>query len=189
MILTDIDILRRMKQSEIKITPLPTHHQIQPSSVDLRLGSEFWEMITQTEPIDPKNTEPKYNIIRTNALIIPPNNFVLGTTKEHIELPPDLAGRVEGRSSLGRLGIAVHITAGFIDAGFKGQITLEIKNQSPNPVILYENMRICQITFEQLTGEPKRTYGECDNKYQNQEGVTGSLIQWDSDTDNYGETK
>ena len=84
------------------------------------------------------------------------------------------------------MGIAIHVTAGFIDAGFEGQITLEIKNLSSNSIILYENMRICQIVFEELDGIPTRVYGEAGNKYPGQEGVTGSLIYFDEDTNQYG---
>jgi len=138
-------------------------------------------MIKTEETLDPKNNEPKYNIIKANAIVLPPNEFVLATTKEWVEIPPNLCARVEGRSSIGRIGITVHITAGFIDAGFKGNITLEIKNLSPNSIILYEDMRVAQLVFEELNGTPKRLYGEAGNKYQNQTGVVGSLIYWDED--------
>ena len=181
MILTDQEILNRMKTEEIKITPIPTHEQIQPCSLDLRLGDEFWTIIKTEEALDIRNNNPKYNIIKANAIVLPPNEFVLATTKERIEMPADLSARVEGRSSIGRLGVAIHVTAGFIDAGFKGQITLEIKNLSPNSIILYEDMRVCQLVFEELTGTPKRVYGEAGNKYQDQTGVVGSLIFYDDD--------
>ena len=94
---------------------------------------------------------------------------------------PNLCARVEGRSSIGRLGITVHITAGFIDAGFKGNIVLEIKNLSPNSIVLYEGLRVAQLVFEELTDTPSRVYGECGNKYQGQKGVVGSLLFWDED--------
>lgn len=181
MILTDKQILEKLQNQEIKIKPTPTTEAIQPSSIDLRLGDEFWQIIKQEETLDPRNNEPKHNIIRANAIVIPPNEFVLGVTKEWVEIPSNLCARVEGRSSIGRLGITVHVTAGFIDAGFKGQIVLEIKNLSPNSILLYEDMRVAQLVFEELTGNPKRLYGECGNKYQNQEGVVGSLIYWDNE--------
>lgn len=181
MILTDQEIIKKIKNKEITITPTPTPEQIQPSSIDLRLGNEYWQMIKQEETIDPKNNEPKYNIIKANAIVIPPNEFVLGVTKEYVEIPHNLCARLEGRSSIGRLGVTVHITAGFVDAGFKGKIVLEIKNLSPNSIILYEDMRVAQLVFEELTGDCKRVYGECDNKYQGQDGVVGSLIYWDVD--------
>lgn len=181
MILSDQTILQKLQKGEIKIQPLPTPEQIQPASIDLKLGSEYLSPIHQQETIDIKNNEPKYQQINGDAILLPAGEFILATTKETITLPNNLTARVEGRSSIGRLGIAIHITAGFIDAGFTGQITLEIKNQSHNNIILYENMRICQIVFEEMDKPAKRPYGECGNKYQNQKGVTGSLIYFDND--------
>ena len=181
MILTDNQIIKKIQDQQIIIKPTPTKEQIQPCSIDIRLGNEFWQMIKTEETLDPKNNEPKYNPIRANAIIIPSNEFTLATSKEYIEIPPDMVARVEGRSSIGRLGLTVHVTAGFIDAGFKGNITLEIKNLSPNDIILYENMRVAQLVFEELGNTPTRVYGECGNKYQNQKGVVGSLIYWDNE--------
>lgn len=181
MILTDQAIIKKINNHEIIIEPRPTDEAIQPSSIDLRLGNEYWQMIKQEETLDPRNNEPKYNTIKANAIVIPPNEFVLATTKEWVEIPTNLCARVEGRSSIGRLGVTVHITAGFIDAGFKGNITLEIKNLSPNSILLYEDMRVAQLVFEELIDYPNRVYGEAGNKYQNQKGVVGSLIYWDED--------
>lgn len=186
MILTDKQITEKIKNKQIIITPPPTPEQIQPSSIDLKLDNEFYTIIPQEQPLDIKNQNPKYNSITGNAIILAPNQFILATTKEYITLPPNLVARVEGRSSLARLGIMIHVTAGFIDAGFEGNITLEIKNVSEQPIILYENMRIAQILFEELGDTPTRVYGECGNKYQGQTGVTGSMIFYDTDTDNYG---
>lgn len=186
MILTDKTILEKMQKQEIRIKPLPTPEQIQPSSIDLRLGNEYLSPIHQQETIDIKNNEPKYQQLKGNAVILPAGEFILATTKETVTLPANIIARVEGRSSIGRLGIAIHVTAGFIDAGFNGQITLEIKNLSNNNIMLYEDMRIAQIVFEELDTIPNRVYGEAGNKYQNQEGVVGSLIYWDNDTDKYG---
>ena len=186
MILSDKTILEKIKQKEITITPNPTMEQIQPSSIDLRLGNEF--LLPHIDvPIDVKNGSPHYEKVNCNILQLPPKSFVLGTTIEKIRLPPNLIGRVEGRSSIGRLGVAIHITAGFIDPSFEGQITLEIANLSNSTIYLYENMRICQIVFEEIDSVPNRVYGEAGNKYQNQEGVTGSMIYYDDDTQRYGE--
>ena len=186
MILSDKTILEKIKQNEITITPNPTMEQIQPSSIDLRLGNEF--LLPHIDvPIDVKNGSPHYEKVNCNILQLPPKSFVLGTTIEKIRLPPNLIGRVEGRSSIGRLGVAIHITAGFIDPSFEGQITLEIANLSNSTIYLYENMRICQIVFEEIDSVPNRVYGEAGNKYQNQEGVTGSMIYYDDDTQRYGE--
>lgn len=181
MILTDNKILKKIQDKEIIIKPTPTQEQIQPCSLDIRLGNEYWSPLKTEATINPKNENPKYEVINADAIILPPNEFILGTSKEWIEMPNNLSARVEGRSSIGRLGIAVHVTAGFIDAGFKGNITLEIKNLSPNSVMLHSDMRIAQLVFEELTNAPTRTYGEAGNKYQNQEGVCGSLIYFDED--------
>ena len=167
------------EKNTIKITPTPTPKQIQPCSIDLRLDDEFLQPIPETR-IDPKRDPPDYEIITSDKIILPPHTFILGSTIEKIELPADIVARVEGRSSIGRLGLTVHVTAGFVDPGFKGNITLEIANLSNNTITLYKNMRICQIVFEQIA-EGGLVYGECGNKYQNQQGVTGSMIYYDED--------
>ena len=185
MILSDRTIMKKIKDGEIGISPPPSDEQIQPSSIDLRLGQEFYKPIHTEEALDIKNTEPSYSLLKANAVILPPNEFILGTTIESVKIPSNLCARVEGRSSVARLGIQVEC-GGFIDSGFEGQITLEIKNQSNQAIILYENMRICQIVFEEVDSVPNRVYGEAGNKYQNQTGVTGSLIFFDDDTDKFG---
>ena len=185
MILTDKNIITRLTNKTLTIDPFPSNDQIQPASLDLRLSNEF--LIPHMDaPIDIKNGSPRYEHLNCNVLQLPPKAFVLGSTIEKVKLPSDLIGRVEGRSSIGRLGVAIHITAGFIDPSFEGQITLEIANLSNSTVLLYENMRICQIVFEELKSEPNRVYGECGNKYQGQQGVTGSLIYYDDDTNKFG---
>ena len=181
MILSDKTIKEKLDNKEIIIKPAPTTEAQQPSSLDLRLGNEYWQMITQEQVIDPYQNEPKYNIINANSIVLPPNSFILAVTKETISLPSDLCARLEGRSSIGRLGLQVHITAGFIDAGFKGKIVLEIKNVSPNSIMLHENMRIAQLVFEELSTPCLNPYGACGNKYQGQDGVVGSLIFYDED--------
>ena len=187
MLLSDKDILKKMANGEIIIYPTPSQEQIQPSSVDLRLGGEFYAPITDNNDIiDIKTANPSYQHLDGDAIDLPPKQFILGSTIEKVKIPNNLSARVEGRSSVGRLGIAIHVTAGFIDAGFEGNITLEIANLSNNAIRLYKNMRICQLVFEELSSTPFRVYGEADNKYQNQTGVTGSLIFYDSDTERFG---
>ena len=188
MILTDKNITTRLTNKTLLIDPTPNDDQIQPASIDLRLSNEFL-MPHIDQPVDIKNGSPRYENIKTNVLQLPPHSFILGSTIEKVKIPSDLIGRVEGRSSVGRLGVTVHITAGFLDCGFEGRITLEIANLSHNTIMLYENMRICQIVFEELTGEPNRLYGECNNKYQGQEGTVGSLLYYDDDTNKFGETQ
>ena len=108
-----------------------------------------------------------------------PGDFILGSTVEHIEVPPDLAARVEGKSSLGRLGLMVHVTAGFIDPGFKGNITLELKNLSHRSITLKTGMPISQICFEELSGKVLRPYGSegLGSKYQSSKGTVPSRME------------
>lgn len=108
--------------------------------------------------------------------ILEPNDFVLGATKETIKIPKNLLGRLDGKSTLGREGITVHITAGFIDPGFRGQIVLEIKNLGNKKVDLRKFKSIAQISFEELSGIPDYTYGERGNHYQNQKGIVKSYL-------------
>ncbi|MEI7511654.1 MAG: dCTP deaminase [Candidatus Peregrinibacteria bacterium] len=178
MILSDRDIFAKIEAGEIVITSSQEDwlSQVHASSLDLRLGRFFKTYETNNLPIlDPQNM-PEGNITRLDtrdlgeAFVVHPGDFVLGVTLEKIKLPSDLVARVEGRSSLGRLGIVVHSTAGFIDAGFEGTITLEITNLNRVPVALYPGMRVCQLAFEQMSSPALVPYGEkaC-SKYQNQD--------------------
>ncbi|MFB6265730.1 MAG: dCTP deaminase, partial [Candidatus Nanohaloarchaea archaeon] len=111
------------------------------------------------------------------GVIIHPGEFILGSSLETVNVPDDLVARVEGRSSYGRLGIVVHATAGFVDPGFEGQITLEMQNLGNAPVRVYPEDRICQVVFETMTSEAETPYGEKKNaKYQGQKGATGSKL-------------
>ena len=177
MILSDRHILEKIDAGEIVIESSYNNwrSQIHASSMDLRLGKYFKVYKHQEIALlDPKNMseEPLTNLYERDEatpFIVHPGDFVLGVTLEVITLPKDLVARVEGRSSLGRLGIVVHSTAGFVDAGFKGTITLEISNLNNVPVALYPGMRICQLAFENMSSEALIPYGEkkC-SKYQNQ---------------------
>lgn len=163
----------------IKIEPEPTTEQQQPASIDLRLDNEFLQPVFDIK-VDPKKETPQYEYITGEKIILPPHSFLLGSTIEKITLPNNIIARVEGRSSIGRLGLTVHVTAGFIDPAFTGNITLEIANLSNNTIVLHHGMRICQIVFEEIE-TPEQVYGDCGNKYQNQVGVTGSMIHYDGD--------
>lgn len=167
------------QNNNIRITPTPKQVQLQPCSIDLTLSDEYLQPI-HDEKVDPTKDSPNYEYITGEKIIIPPHSFILGSTIELVELPSNIVARIEGRSSIGRLGLTVHVTAGFIDPGFKGNITLEIANLSNNPIILHTGMRICQIVFEEIE-PPSKVYGECNNKYQHQNGVTGSMIYYDKD--------
>ena len=188
MILSDGDILDRLETGDLVIEPLDDPDiQVQPASVDLRLGRTFLEFQRTNIPCIHPNSEQEVDdyveetvIDEGEEFVLHPGDFVLGTTKERVEIPPDLIAHVEGRSSLGRLAIVVHATAGLADPGYKGQITLELSNLGAAPVALDPEMRISQLTFTELTNPAERPYGsERGSKYQNQEGPQASRIGGD----------
>lgn len=156
--------------------------QFQPASLDLRLSNEVWRFNDDLDCVDSMSGGDYYHRCVSDVLVLKPNEFVLGRTVEYVSLPDDILGRVEGRSSIGRLGVAVHVTAGFIDPGFEGTITLEIVNLNSVPVVLYPFQRVCQIVFEELNDSAGVPYGVGGrNKYQGQVGVTPSRIFDDVD--------
>jgi dCTP deaminase len=191
VILSDIDINDAMKNGRIVITPTPKEDQLQPASIDLRLSNEFAKLLDSSSPglrtIDPREKAKEdldgYWKCKFPGLgpTIDPHEFILGCTIEKIKLPDDVVGRIEGRSSLGRHGLMVHSTAGFIDPGFEGQITLEMFNLNKSPIRLTPGMKICQIAFECLSSPAKRPYGSegLNSKYQGQTGVTISRLHQD----------
>jgi len=188
MILSDADILRRLEEGDLVVEPLDDPDiQIQPASVDLRLGREFLEFQrTNISCIHPNSEQEIDEYIDETVVdegeefILHPGDFVLGTTHERVEIPTDLIAHVEGRSSLGRLAIVVHATAGLCDPGYKGQITLELSNLGTAPVALTPGMRISQLTFTELKSPADRPYGaERGSKYQDQKGPQASKIQGD----------
>ena len=140
---------------------------LQPASYDLTLGSSF---------ICPKYSEDVLEIL-DSAIVLNPNDFILATTVEEINMPHDLVGRVEGKSSLGRIGLLTHITAGFIDPGFCGKVTLELKNIGPRSIELEIGCRIAQICFEELDEICTTPYSSERNHYQNQSDVTPSRYE------------
>ena len=208
MILSDGDIRRRLEAGDLVIEPLDDPElQIQPASVDIRLGREFLEFErTNISSIHPDNADEAEQYVtathvppedqvsiegfdggrdsaRVNdEFILHPGDFVLGTSVERVEIPDDLIAHVEGRSSLGRLAIIVHATAGIVDPGFRGKITLELSNLGSAPVALKPGMRISQLTFTELKTPAERPYGaERGSKYQDQAGPQASRIQGDDE--------
>jgi len=188
MILSDADILDRMEDGDLVVEPLDDPElQIQPASVDLRLGREFLEFQRTNIPCIHPNSEQEVaeyveeTVVEAGGeFVLHPGDFVLGTTVERIEIPPDLIAHVEGRSSLGRLAVVVHATAGLADPGYRGQITLELSNLGTAPVALEPGMRVSQLTFTELSSPAERPYGaERGSKYQNQSGPQASRIQSD----------
>ena len=166
MILSDRDIKKVIKNNQLKFKPSLVKDQIGPASIDLKLGPVFKMFaIAKQYLLDTKKGLPDKNFIITKRIkkgecfILHPNNFVLASTKEYIKVPADMILRVEGKSTLARMGILVH-TAGFVDPGFEGTLTLEISNQSNLPVALYPDMYICQIAVEKLSSPAEVPYNK-----------------------------
>lgn len=171
--LSDRDLAIAMERGEVSITPFD-ERLVQPASVDLCLDRDFKIMrphnLAYIDVAKDQN-DYLYEDVQTEVLIIGPGQFVLASTVEVVGLGRSHFGRVEGKSSLGRLGLLVHSTAGFIDPGFAGNITLELGNISPLPIQLYLGMPICQLSVGRLDSPAIRVY---DGKYQGQRGPKGS---------------
>ena len=180
MILSDRSLREQIQAGRIIIEPFDDRC-VQPSSIDLKIGSLFRVFRNHTSAvIDVKqNLEELTELITIpddGVFMLHPGEFVLGSTVERIGVPDDLVARVEGKSSLGRLGLIIHSTAGFVDAGFDGHITLELTNIATLPITLYPNMKIGQISFMQMTTPADSPYGKGarGSKYQGQRGPTPS---------------
>lgn len=188
MILSDSDILSRLAEGDLVVDPIDdVDMQVQPASVDLRLGTEFLEFQrTNISCIHPNRESEVSEYVRETHVpegddfILHPGDFVLGTTKERVEIPTDLLATVEGRSSLGRLAVVIHATAGIVDPGYEGQITLELSNLGTAPVALTPGMRISQLVFTEMKSPADRPYGvERGSKYQGQRGPQASRLSSD----------
>ena len=180
MILSDASIRKELAQGRIVIDPLDESY-IQPSSVDLRVDRYFRVFRNDTTPyIDPKlPQEDLTELVEVGddkAFILHPGEFVLGSTLERVALPDDLVARLEGKSSLGRLGLLIHSTAGFVDAGWDGHLTLELSNVANLPIAIYPGMKIGQISFIRMDSAAEHPYGSdtTGSKYQGQRGPTPS---------------
>lgn len=168
MVLSDRDIVRFMEMGKIKITPKPDlSKQLGSCSIDLRLGNVFmvfehskYPYIDLRERVNLEEIMRKIVVPDGEAFIMQPGEFVLATTLETIELSDDILGRLEGRSSLGRLGIIVHSTSGVFDPGWSGKATMELGNLGRMPVALYPGMRICAFTFELLSSPAQVPYNK-----------------------------
>ncbi len=166
MVLSDKDIKAALKSKRISISPaLDLKTQLGPCSIDLRLGNSFRVFEHSKRPyIDPSKKDYSNEITRevkipnTEQLIMQPGDFVLASTLERITIAPDLLGRLEGRSSLGRLGIVVHSTASVFEPGWDGNAVLELGNMGRIAVALYPGMRICAMTFEELSSPAINPY-------------------------------
>jgi dCTP deaminase len=184
MVLSDQDIIAAIEEERIELFPFHKDH-VQPASVDLTLASRIRLFdITGLDYIDVKNKIDPTLVVdfeEPGYFLIEPGDFVLGSTNEKISLPANLMGRVDGRSSLGRLGLVVQMSASHISPGFSGTITLEIINLSSCSIKLYAGMRIAQITFETLSSTALFPYGSSGSghKYQGQSQPASSKIWQD----------
>ena len=180
MVLSDRTIRRLLAEGHIGIDPYE-ESLLQPSSVDVRVDRYFRVFRNSLYPfIDVKEEqEGLTELVEIEAetpFILHPGEFVLGSTLERVRLPDDLVARLEGKSSLGRLGLLIHSTAGFIDPGWDGHVTLELSNVANLPITIYYGMKIGQISFVQLTEPAESPYGSAGlgSKYQGQKGPTPS---------------
>ena len=180
MLLSDRDIKAELAAERIGLQPLDLG-MVQPSSVDVRLDRFFRLFDNHKYPfIDPAVDQPDLThlveVEPDQPFILHPGEFVLGSTFESVSLPDDIAARLEGKSSLGRLGLLTHSTAGFIDPGFSGHVTLELSNVATLPIKLWLGMKIGQLCFFQLSSPSEKPYGSASysSRYQGQRGPTAS---------------
>jgi dCTP deaminase len=179
-VLSDATIANLIDAGRIRIEPWDAT-QVQPASVDLRLGGSFRVFHNhRATSIDlrnpPANLTEEVVIPEGDAFVIHPGEFALGRTLEYVELPDDIVARIEGKSSLGRLGLIVHATAGFCDPGFQGTLTLELNNLTRVPILLYPGLPIAQLSFMTLDRPAARPYGSpgLGSHYQGQRAATES---------------
>jgi len=185
VILSDRDIRAEIAAGRIVIDPyIP--EAVQPSSVDLHLDRRFRVFRNSRYPyIDVRTDQPELTelveIGGDEPFILHPGEFVLGSTYERVELPNDLVARLEGKSSLGRLGLLIHSTAGYVDPGWEGNLTLELSNVANLPITLYDGMKIGQISFQRLSSPVEVGYGDAriGSKYRGQRDPTASLYHRD----------
>jgi dCTP deaminase len=176
MILSDTTLKKMLQSGELLVEPI-TPEQIQPASIDLRLSDHFLKVNENTLEIIRLDSELQYEELNQREIVIPPHSFLLATTREYIRLPNDLTAFVEGRSSIGRIGLFIQ-NAGWVDPGFEGTITLELYNANRLPIRLQEGRRICQLVFARMDQVANRPY---QGKYQGQQGATGSRIAQEQD--------
>lgn len=180
MLLSDGDIRKQIEAGRIGLEPLNLE-LMQPSSIDVRLDRFFRLFDNHKYPyIDPREQQDDLTrfveVAADEEFILHPGEFVLGSTYEYVSLPDDIAARLEGKSSLGRLGLLTHSTAGFVDPGFQGHVTLELSNVATLPIKLWPGMKIGQLCFFQLSSPSENPYGSTKygSRYQGQRGPTAS---------------
>jgi dCTP deaminase len=180
VLLSDKALRRAIESKQIGIAPYD-EAMLQPASIDVRLDREFLVFENHRHTcIDPSvEQEDLTRLVRVEGgdpFVLHPGEFVLASTFERVSLPDDLAARLEGKSSLGRLGLVTHSTAGFIDPGFEGHITLELSNLATLPILLWPGMKVGQLAVFRMTGPAEHPYGSAErgSRYQGQRGPTAS---------------
>ncbi|ALG15710.1 dCTP deaminase [Kibdelosporangium phytohabitans] len=180
MLLSDRDLTKELESGRLGVEPYDPA-MLQPSSIDVRLDRFFRVFVnTKYTHIDPAQQQDELTSLveqeGDDPFVLHPGEFVLGSTYEFVNLPDDLAGRLEGKSSLGRLGLLTHSTAGFIDPGFSGHITLELSNVANLPITLWPGMKIGQLCLFRLSSAAEHPYGsqKAGSRYQGQRGPTPS---------------
>ena len=176
MILSDKTLMKMLEEKELVVEPIEKE-QIQPASIDIRLGNTFSIVEDTSTGIINLENEIKYKTITSDTYILLPNQFVLATTMEYFDLPDDLTAFVEGRSSLGRMGLFIQ-NAGWVDPGFKGEITLELYNANRCAIELKTGRRVGQLVFAMMDDKALNPYN---GKYQGQRGATGSRVFMDKE--------
>jgi dCTP deaminase len=182
VILSDRDINRRCSDDKDTSLIWPYKREdVQPASVDLTLDDVFLIPHATYGMIDLADVSkaPGYTRLQRDYFVLGSQQFVLGSTTERVNTPPDCVGSIEGKSSLARLGLFVHVTAGFLDPGFQGKVTLELLNVNPRPIKLRAGLHICQVAFHRLNSVPENLYGSkaLKSKYQGQTETTASKYQ------------
>jgi len=176
MILSDKTLKEYLENKTLIVEP-HDEIQIQPASIDLRLGTHYLKVAEQRSAMLDLINKPEYEEIIQEEVVIPAHAFLLATTREYVKLPDDLTAFVEGRSSIGRLGLFIQ-NSGWVDPGFEGEITIELFNANSLPIKLKAGVRICQLVFAQLDQEAANPYR---GKYQGQRNATGSRVREDKD--------
>jgi dCTP deaminase len=176
MILSDKTLKSMIASGELKIEPLG-NDSIQPASIDCRLGSHYLVVEDNRMDIITLDSDIHYREIEGDSITIPPHSFLLATTQEYVELPNDVTAFVEGRSSIGRIGLFIQ-NAGWVDPGFKGRITLELYNANSLPIKLQAGRRVCQLVFCKMDQAAETPYN---GKYQGQTKSVGSRVSQDND--------
>ena len=176
MILSDKTLKEYLENGTLLVEPLD-EIQIQPASIDLRLGTHYLKVAEHRSAMLDLVNKPEYEEIIQDEVVVPAHGFLLATTREFVKLPDDLTAFVEGRSSIGRLGLFIQ-NSGWVDPGFEGEITIELYNANSLPIKLKSGVRICQLVFAQLDKAAANPYR---GKYQGQRNATGSRVREDTD--------